>query len=244
MDDVATAYFQERQAAPATIELERRWLNLWALFCKSRRHRWTDCTQAHLLAFHQELLWKSFSSGRLYATNTLDMILRTVRAFYRWAYRTQRVAVDPTVKWSLPRTPQTEQKSLSQAQVLRILNLPDLSQPMGQRDQVLLEILYHERLSLGRCLTLTVAEAEHLGEAIQPHLGLYLHDGRAKLSKGPAPELLLSRYGSPIKTREGFHQILRKYSADAMPKLTARLFHRSRRDHSDQLTARRLPTHD
>ena len=65
-----------------------------------------------------------------------------VRGFYRYQLREGRMTVDPTLDVDSPRLGRPLPKSLSEADVERLLQAPDLDDPLEFRDRTMLELLY------------------------------------------------------------------------------------------------------
>ncbi|HYP66902.1 MAG TPA: site-specific tyrosine recombinase XerD [Thiobacillaceae bacterium] len=68
--------------------------------------------------------------------------LSTLKRFYRWLARENGIALDPTLNLDSPKLPRPLPKSLSEADVERLLAASDLLSPLGLRDKAMLETLY------------------------------------------------------------------------------------------------------
>ena len=68
--------------------------------------------------------------------------LSTLKRFYRWLARENKIPVDPTLNLDSPKLPRPLPKSLSEADVGRLLVERDLHTPLGLRDKAMLETLY------------------------------------------------------------------------------------------------------
>lgn len=214
-------------------------------FCADWRH----AKRETLEAFHRKLLWCSHRQGGLYSPNTVDQALRTVRAFCRWVHRVGLVPRDPTQGWLLPRPSQPEQRVLSRDQVLALLNSPDVSKPNGQRDQLVLELLYHLQLSVGNCLELRLENLESDSicaagnrwplEPVRSSLERYLNEGRPQQDKLGDSTLLLNRYGRPLTTLKPYIQFYGQRLGLSFP-ISPRTLHRSYKEHQRELHDRRF----
>lgn len=231
-----------RHLAETTRDIQRGWLRRFEDFCARRGLNWRTCTPQTLDLFHQHLLWNAHSRGGLFSPNTVDQALRLIRHFYRWAHGRGLVATDPTSTWCLPRPPQPPQPTLTREETLRLLNLPDLGVATGQRDLLLLELVYTLRLSCDACLLLNVGWDEQF-EPLRQSWERYLNRGRGQLLRVPTDRLLLSNRGRPYTSGQSLRLILRAYGRQlGHPHLTARTLHRSAREHEEQLGERfRLP---
>jgi len=63
--------------------------------------------------------------------------LTVFKRFYRWALREGLVALDPTLKLLSAKTLLRVPKTLTETQVERLLQAPDLSTPLGLRDRAI-----------------------------------------------------------------------------------------------------------
>jgi len=68
--------------------------------------------------------------------------LSAARSFYRWALREGLIAEDPTLRIESPKQGRPLPKSLSEADVDRLLAAPNLDVAIEFRDRTMLELLY------------------------------------------------------------------------------------------------------
>lgn len=80
--------------------------------------------------------------------------LSALRQFFHWALREQLVAIDPTSQIEAPRLGRPLPKTLSESEVLALLNAPDTGNPEGLRDRAMLELLYATGLRVSELVTL------------------------------------------------------------------------------------------
>lgn len=208
---------------------------------------WQQLSRADLVHFEQHLQWSVHNRGGLYSAQTTHQALRMLRTFYTWAQQTGQFRENPMEGWLLPAPPRPLRKPLERAQVLRLLNLPNLTTPSGQRDAVLLQLLYHQGFGLEACRNLLCADLVgrdwEAGTAAALHR--YLQDGRVHLQKRshsqPTSHLLLAESSGAYQTEEGLAARLRLYAAQmGLQRLSAGLLHHSYRAHQAELQ-RRLP---
>lgn len=86
--------------------------------------------------------------------------LSCARGFFRFQLREGRIAIDPTLDIDSPRLGRPLPKSLSERDVERLLEAPDLSRPLEYRDRAMLELLYACGL---RVSELTALDMSQLG---------------------------------------------------------------------------------
>jgi integrase/recombinase XerD len=170
------AFLRHRQSqglAPVTLALQSRWLADFEAFCRAERiRRPEEFTPEQLRRFHQALLWRPGRRGRLLAPNSLDMALRMVRAFLRWAHREGFLLQDSTRELRLSRPPQPTRRLLTAAELEGVRGLLDPSTEIGLRQAVLFELL--QQLPLPELLSRDVAHLDLAGARLVLSDGLPL----------------------------------------------------------------------
>ena len=68
--------------------------------------------------------------------------LSCLRRFYQWALQEHLLQADPTLNIESPKLGKSLPKSISETDVERLLEAPDLNTPLGFRDRTMLELLY------------------------------------------------------------------------------------------------------
>lgn len=94
-----------------------------------------------------DLGYKSSSSARM---------LSCLRKFFRYLYLENYRSDDPTETLSSPRRAAHLPKSLSEEQVLDLLNMPNAADPIELRDKAMLELLYATGLRVTELVSLTL----------------------------------------------------------------------------------------
>ena len=207
--------------SPVTQNAYRRGIERLDFYLESRGLHWKLCQAQELDAYGQSLLWQGKFRGGLYSPHTIYQALQAVRLFYRWAQANALIAHAPVAHWRLSRPPRPPKATLSRELLLKLLNLPDLSRPQGQRDQLLLELL-QLGLRLPECRQLRLDPLEkdrlllprdllRLEDSAAAALARYLESGRPQLLRKPTTVLLLTANGRPFIADESFRGILRGY---------------------------------
>ncbi|WP_439850743.1 site-specific tyrosine recombinase XerD [Pseudomonas syringae] len=93
-----------------------------------------------------------------YKPRSTARFLSGARGFYRYLLREKLIAVDPTLQIDMPQLGKPLPKSLSEADVDALLAAPDLSEPIGQRDRAMLEVLYACGLRVTELISLTLEQ--------------------------------------------------------------------------------------
>jgi integrase/recombinase XerD len=155
------------------------------------------------------------------------------KRYYRWALREQRTQADPTLRLAAARTPVRLPKTLSEAQVEALLDAPDVTTPLGQRDRAMLELLYASGLRVSELVglqTVRVGLAEGVlrvtgkgskerlvpfGEAAHAALTAYLGNARARILGRKTSDALFVTARGGAMTRQMFWNLVKKYALRA-----------------------------
>lgn len=159
--------------------------------------------------------------------------LSCARGFYRYLLRESRITVDPTLDVDSPKLGRPLPKSLSEAQVDKLLQMPDLDQALEFRDRTMLELLYACGLRVTELTSLQLVQISvnqgvvrvfgkgskerlvPMGEEALLWLQRYLAGPRAELLKGmPSDVVFPSRRGQQM-TRQTFWYRIKIYAQRA-----------------------------
>jgi len=160
-------------------------------------------------------------------------VMSCLRGFYRYQLREGRLTVDPTLDVDSPRLGRPLPKSLSEADVDRLLAAPDLDDPLGFRDRTMLELLYACGLRVSELTTLQLSQVSlnqgvlrvfgkgskerlvPMGEPALRMLQRYLAGPRAELLRGmPCDAVFPSRRGRQM-TRQTFWYRIKMHARTA-----------------------------
>src|SRR5574340_1682232 len=136
-----------------------------------------------------------------------------LRRFYRYLLRENLVTSDPTLNVDSPKLPRALPKTLTEADVERLLDSGGVDTPLGQRDRAMLETLYATGLRVSELVGLKLT-------------ALNLNDGVLRVTGKDNKDRLV-----PLGEEAG--QWLRRYIAEARPQLLEK-----RRSDAVFLTAR------
>lgn len=156
-----------------------------------------------------------------------------VRGFYRYQLREGRLTVDPTLDVDSPKLGRPLPKSLSEAQVERLLEAPDLDLPLEFRDRTMLELLYACGLRVSELTSLRLTQVSlnqgvvrvfgkgskerlvPMGEEALAWLQRYMSGPRGELLRGlPADVVFPSKRGTEM-TRQTFWYRIKIYAQRA-----------------------------
>ncbi len=159
--------------------------------------------------------------------------LVSLRNLFRFLVREGRLAADPTAEIEAPRLEQSLPRHLSAEEVDKLLAQPDISTPLGRRDQAMLELLYATGMRVSELVHVGMADFEMelgivrcmgkgnkerlipVGKSALRAVEAYLLSGRKALAgKRNSPYLFLNRRGG-LLSRVGFWKILAAYGRRA-----------------------------
>ncbi|MCI3944267.1 XerD protein [Pseudomonas syringae] len=126
-----------------------------ALFNGWLQERSVDLPGAGRDVILDHLAWRVENA---YKPRSTARFLSGARGFYRYLLREKLIAVDPTLQIDMPQLGKPLPKSLSEADVEALLAAPDLSEPIGQRDRAMLEVLYACGLRVTELISLTLEQ--------------------------------------------------------------------------------------
>ncbi len=175
------------------------------------------------------------------ANNSVIRMVSSLRKFYRFLLETEQITIDPMQQVDSPKKQQHLPQVLSQAEVKRLLAVPDTTTALGIRDRTILEVLYATglrvselthlklaelHLSLGLIQTLGKGDKERLipiGDVAIEWIKRYLETSRPTFLKAgqSEPILFLNHYGRPF-TRQGIWKTLSRWCVLQELKKTSR----------------------
>ena len=183
-----------------------------------------DVTKLTLRSYLAHLMEKS------YAKSSIARKLSAVRSFYRYLMREEMLKANPAATTVSPRLDKRLPAFLTVEDAKRLVESPDLTQPQGQRDRALLELLYAAGLRVSELVNMNVEQLNLatneirvwgkgakervvlIGAPAAQALNAYIEKGRRELlGKNKNNALFVSRYGGRLPART-VQKILTKYS--------------------------------
>jgi len=158
-------------------------------------------------------------------------LLSSIRRFYRYLIREGRIKDDPSARVDMPKLGRPLPKSLTESEVERLLNAPDISSPLGQRDRAMMEVLYSSGLRVSELVRLRMDEINlrqgvlrvigkgnrerlvPLGEEAQSWLEQYMKTARVELL-GPrrVSDYVFPTRRSDHMSRQSFWHAIKRYA--------------------------------
>lgn len=161
---------------------------------------------------------------------TVARKLSTLRMFYRFLERENKVTENPFLLTHLPKQDKKLPHFLYQEELTKLFLVSDLETPTGQRDQALLELLYATGMRVSECQQLELIDFDFylhtvkvlgkgrkeryipFGSFAEQALKRYIDKGRLELlakAKESHQAVFLNARGNPLTTR-GMRLILNK----------------------------------
>ena len=221
----------ERDASPYTLRNYGNEIQEFMAFAAERGvQQWDQVDVALIRA------WMASLHRAGYHPASIARRLYELRSCFRFLVREEVVEENPAALVNPPKQPRTLPDYLSMAQVLELLEAPDISTPLGMRDAAILETLYSAGLRRSEIMGLRLRDVDLeskqlrvwgkgrkerialIGEPARRALQRYLRHGRpALLAKNPAaaqnpPDILfLNHRGGPLSSPRAISAILNKY---------------------------------
>jgi integrase/recombinase XerD len=221
------AVWMERGLSPNTLAAYRADLTALARWLAERGVPILRTTRADLqdfIAFRVQAGARPRSTARQ---------LSSFRRFFRYLVREGVVREDPTAQIAMPKIGRSLPKSLSEEEVESLLNAPAVSDPLGNRDRTMLEVLYATGLRVSELVNLRNGQV-NLNQGVIRILGKGNRERLIPLgeeavrwiiefSRAPRAEILLERqtdYVFPTRrgdrmTRQAFWHIIKRYARKA-----------------------------
>ncbi len=216
----------ERGLSPHTIAAYRVDLDHFGLYLETLGRDFAALSRAEVGGYLGQL-------KQVYARRTIRRRFSAVNSFFRYLLARGRIARNPFAGFDLPRLDRNLPGVLSLDEIRALLAAPDPETLLGERDRVMLEVLYGAGLRVSELVGLELQQINFsLGvlqivgkgdkERIVPlplsiiaHLRDYINRGRKRLLKGRSSNhLFLNRSGRPL-SREGFWKNIRRYALKA-----------------------------
>ena len=175
----------------------------------------------------QEFLAFKFPTSK---SRSISRLLATLRRFFRFLLRENKIKEDPTLKIQTPKIPKSLPKSLSEDEVEGLLEAPDIKTDVGIRDRSMLELLYACGLRVSELVGIQLTEVilsdgvirvtgkgsktrlVPMGEEAVDWIKKYLVKSRQNiLNKQTSKFLFVTNRGGEM-TRQAFWYLIKKYA--------------------------------
>jgi len=179
------------------------------------------------------LSYLAFCVEQGFKSRTTARLLSSVRRFYQYLVREKIINDDPSAQIDAPKLGRPLPQSLTEDEVERLLEAPNVNTLEGYRDRVMLEVLYATGLRVSELVGLRVDQVNlrqgiirvtgkgnkerlvPLGEESIVWLEQYCHDTRSELLKRSLCESLFVTRRATVMTRQAFWYALKRYATIA-----------------------------
>lgn len=224
LDEFCDSLWMEDGLSRNTLQSYRRDLRQLAAWLNARRKTLIEAEHSDLLAYIASRF------DRRAKPSSTRRLLSSLKRFFQFSLRAGLIAVDPSLRIVAPRLPRSLPKSLTEADVEKLLAAPECDIALGLRDKAMLETLYATGLRVSELTGLTHGEVSldmgivrvtgkggkerlvPLGEEAHDWIRRYLSDARPGLARGRLSNaLFLTNRGGPM-TRQAFWYVVKRYA--------------------------------
>lgn len=228
IDEFCDALWLEDGLARNTLDAYRRDLVLFGEWLQDVRG--VDLTSADHADLQAYLAHRFRAKSR---ASSAARLLSSLKRFFRWLQRQNRIKTDPTLNIDTPKLPRSLPKSLTESDVDSLLAAPDVENPRGERDKAMLEMLYASGLRVSELVTLKLPQVSQdmgvvrvigkgskerlvpLGEEALYRVKRYAAGARAALLAGKVSDDLFVTSRGAAMTRQAFWQLIKRYALQA-----------------------------
>lgn len=207
----------EKNASPHTIKNYQRDLNTFFSFLNGE-----SISDLKQIDDQTVRLYLTHLYDQKLSRTTVSRQISSLRSFYKFLEREKYVDANPFMNVHLPKTGKTIPTFLYAEELDELFEVSDLSEPLGQRNQALLELLYATGIRVSECQGLIVTDVDFsigtlfvlgkgrkeryvpFGSFAEAALTRYLREGREELLTKSAEQtdaVFLNARGKPLTTR-------------------------------------------
>lgn len=226
LDEFIDRLWLEEGLSRNTLDSYRRDLAGFSVWLASAGKDLQDAAQADI----ERYLARRFATCK---ARSISRLVASLRRLYRFLLRENRIQADPSLQIASPKLPRSLPKSLSEDDVVALLQAPDTHADLGLRDRAMLETLYATGLRVSELVGLKVAEVSlemgvlrvigkgskerlvPLGEEALDWIRRYLGVARPTLLNGRLSDSLFVTQRGGAMTRQAFWYLIKRYARQA-----------------------------
>ena len=213
-------YLAMRNYSPATIIDRQTSLKIFLLWAYERGLTDPAAITKPILESYQRHLWRwRKPNGKPLGSSTQRNRLSALKDFFKYLVRQNHLSANPASELEMPRPEKRlPTESLGLRQIAALLNVPDVTDPLGIRDRAILELFYSTGLRRSELVHLDIYDLNTERQTLQIRQGKgrkdrvvpvgtralrwldrYLGEVRPRLLLDPAQRsLFLTSYGEPF----------------------------------------------
>lgn len=214
--------WMEKGLAENSLSSYRRDLELFQLWLQGRS---SDLLEADEVAINRFFAWRAQNGV---SSRSIARLLSTLRGFYQYALRENKIQQDPTLNIESPKLGRRLPDVLSEEDVEALLDAPNTEEAIGLRDKAMLELLYACGLRVSELIALQTSDIHlmqgvirvmgkgskerlvPMGEIAQEWIERYYQEARPLLAK-PNNVCFPSNRGTQM-TRQTFWYRIKHYA--------------------------------
>lgn len=225
----------EQGLARNTLSSYRSDLRLLARFLRAHGRSLDTATTSDLKDYlaHRLAHGRQGSGRGAFSARTQARLVTVCRRYYAWLVRERLRPDDPAALLTLPRLPRTLPKTLSVAEVERLLAAPAGEEALALRDRAMLELMYASGLRVSELVKLRRDEVDlerglvrligkggrerlvPMGEPALEALRAWLRLGRPELRKPNSGDALFLSARGTAMTRQNFWTLIKCHARAA-----------------------------
>ncbi len=228
LDEFADVLWLEDGLSRNTLESYRRDLRLFSAWLAADRGK------SLLQAQRMDLLdYLAYKFQRKAKPRSAARMLSSLKRFYRYLLRENRIQADPTLQVESPKLPRSLPKILTEEDVDALLAAPNVETPLGLRDKAMLEAIYASGLRVSELVTMTLAQLSQdmgvvrvigkgskerlvpIGEEALTWIRRYMDQARPDILAGRQVDALFVTARGASMSRHAFWYLIRRYAARA-----------------------------
>ncbi len=228
LDEFCDTLWLEDGLSRNTLESYRRDLRLFSAWLS------TDRGKTLLQAQRMDLLdYLAYKFQRKARPRSAARLLSSLKRFYRYLLRENRIQADPTLQVESPKLPRSLPKILTEEDINALLAAPNVETPLGLRDRSMLETLYASGLRVSELVTMKLAQLSQdmgvvrvvgkgskerlvpVGEEALTWIRRYMDNARPEILAGRQTDALFITSRGASMTRQAFWYLIRRYADQA-----------------------------
>jgi len=228
LDEFGDALWLEDGLSRNTLDSYRRDLRLFSTWLLADRGK--SLLQVQRLDLLDYLAYRFRRRAR---PRSAARLLSSLKRFYRYSTRENRIQSDPTLQLESPKLPRSLPKILTENDVEALLAAPNVQTPLGLRDRAMLETLYASGLRVSELVTMSLAQLSHdmgvvrvsgkgnkerlvpVGEESLAWVRRYMENARPVILAGRQADALFVTLRGASMTRQAFWYLIRRYANHA-----------------------------